>query len=101
MIPPLGSILPETDAQGIISFKLDAQSLPPYVVLGPFPPWDLRNCSASIFSLGQVLRTGVVATYDAKRCGKLQAKPVAPIPGEIVIYDRVFSRWDWFLQELP
>lgn len=101
MIPPPGSILPETDARGIVSFHVDAKSLPPYVSVGPFSTQELRNCSSETFTLDQVLRTGVIATYDVKRCGKLQVNPITPIPGEIVIYDRVFSRWDWFLQELP
>lgn len=96
-IPAVG-IIPETDAQGVVSFELDVQSLPKYVGLGTVDVW---NCSAHTFPLDEILQTGVVAAYDAKRCGKLEAKTVTPVPGEVVVYDRLFSKWDWFLQELP
>jgi len=101
MLPPVGSTLPETDAKGIVTFNLPKELLSSYVSFGPFSPPNLWGCSASTFPLDTILRTGIVAGYDAKHCRRLKARAVTPIPGEVVIYDRVFSRWDWFLQELP
>ena len=101
MIPPVGSILPETDARGVVSFEVPEHSLPLHVSFGPFAPPNLWGCSAYSFPLDQILQTGVVAAYDVKRCGKLKSKTVSASPGEVVIYDRVISQWDWLRQELP
>jgi hypothetical protein len=64
---------------------------------------DLRGCSAFQFSIEEVLRSGVVANYQAdnhKWCVPLKARATAK-PGEIVIFDKRMTVWDRIRQEIP
>jgi len=99
---PLGIVKTFTDRNGLLSFQLPAPT-PEYVGFSIGGPQQFWGCSPSIFPVKEALENGIVAQFDEKRpeCGKLRIKVSAPSAGEIVIYERVFSRWDWFRQEMP
>jgi hypothetical protein len=64
---------------------------------------DLRGCSANLFSIEEVLRSGVVANYhtgNPKWCVPLKAQATAK-PGQIVIFDKKRTFLDRVLQEIP
>jgi hypothetical protein len=64
---------------------------------------ELRGCSARRFSIEEVLRSGVVASYHAgqpKWCVELKAQATAK-SGEVVIFDKRLTVWDRMRQEIP
>jgi hypothetical protein len=63
----------------------------------------LRGCSAYQFSIEEVLRSGVVASYHANKpkwCVSLRAQATAK-PGEIVIFDKRMTILDRMRHEIP
>ena len=67
------------------------------------PIGTLRGCSRYEFSIEEVLRSGVVASYQAgnpKWCVSLKAHANAR-PGEIVIFDKRLTLLDRIRQEIP
>jgi hypothetical protein len=96
---PGSGILPTTSADGRISFRLP-EPTPEYIGFGLGYP-NFWGCSQGLLLVSEILKSGVVATYDERKCGKLKKGGASAKPGEVVIYERVFSRWDWFRQELP
>jgi 5-hydroxyisourate hydrolase-like protein (transthyretin family) len=62
---------------------------------------DLYGCwERKPFSLKVILNTGLVAEYNASKCGKLRWQPSAK-PGEIVLIDRKLTLWDHVRRETP
>jgi hypothetical protein len=65
------------------------------------PAADLYGCwQRRGFSLRQILDTGLVAEYNATKCGKLRWQPSAK-PGEVILIDRKLTWWDHVLRETP
>jgi hypothetical protein len=67
------------------------------------PAGDLRGCSVYRFSIEEVLRAGVVASYHAgqpKWCVALKAQATSK-PREIVIFDKRMTVLDRMRQEIP
>jgi hypothetical protein len=96
--PKVENFQATTDSEGRAVFHLP----------GPVPdnlgfdfggPDVLRGCSAKIFLTADVLRTGVIADYSVKSCGKLKRQASAQ-PGEVIIFEKKTTGWDRFLQEL-
>jgi hypothetical protein len=65
------------------------------------PAGELYGCwQRRRLSLNEILDTGLVAEYNASKCGKLRWQPSTK-PGEIVLIDRKLTWWDHFLRETP
>lgn len=99
---PSGPIKTATDKNGQISFLLP-HPLPRYVgFLGINAP-NFWRCTPFVFPVQDVLASGVVAPFTEGRtgCGRLPPVRKTAAPGEIVIYQRPFTRWDWLRQETP
>jgi hypothetical protein len=100
---PRGTVRTSTDKDGRISFSL-RDPTPQFVgFLGLNAP-AFRTCTPFVFSVTDAMANGTIAPFyeDKTGCGKLitQNRP-SPKPGEIVVYQRVFSRRDWLRQEIP
>jgi len=106
--PPAGVIkidknrqIVTTDKEGKGIFRLYYE--PALITLYIFSP-DLRGCSSTRrFPIEEVLRSGMVASYQAgkpKWCGQLKAHATAK-PGEVVIFDKRLTAWDRMRQEIP
>ena len=90
-----------TNKQGEVIFSAP-EPAPKYLAVNHFTI-ELRGCSAGVFSLAEVLRSGVVADYNPRKrrwCGNLSARTSAR-PGEIVIFDIRMTFWDRLRQEMP
>jgi hypothetical protein len=95
----------KTDKDGQAIFQLYYQpSLKTLVVTST---GVLRGCSAYQFSIEEVLRSGIVASYRADRptdkhkwCVALKAQATAK-PGEVIIFDKRMTVLDRMRQEIP
>jgi hypothetical protein len=95
----------KSDKDGKATFHLYSQ--PSLKILNVTSTGELRGCSAYQFSIEEVLRSGVVASYQAdkptdkhKWCVALKAQATAK-PGEVVIFDKKLTKWDRIRQEIP
>jgi len=89
----------ETDREGRATFQLE-DPLPDsiFIYLGGRIWFD---CSSRYeFSTKEVLSAGVVPYNRCDKKGKIKTKFFAK-PGEIIIFDRPFTRWDYLKQEVP
>jgi hypothetical protein len=86
----------KTDKDGRVVIHLPDPP-PKYLAYGS--PGQIHGCSTNRFLVEDVIRSGIVAKLDQK-CGQIK-QAVSPKPGEVIIFDKKFTRWDWFKQELP
>jgi hypothetical protein len=106
--PPSGQVLKidrnaqvvKTDKEGNAIFRIYEPILK-YLVIDS--AGELRGCSARRFSMEELIRSGVIASYSTgqpKWCVELKAHATAK-PGEIVIFDKRLTLWDRMRQEFP
>jgi hypothetical protein len=90
-----------TDDEGRAVIQVPAQPTDQIALDISAPAGDLYGCwQRKAFSVNQILATGLVADYNASKCGKLRWQPSAK-PGEIVLIDRKLSWWDHVRRETP
>jgi hypothetical protein len=90
----------KTDKQGRAIFRLyDEHGLKTLNI----STFDLRGCSEHQFSIEEVQKSGMVASYHGGKpqwCVPLRAQADAR-PGEIIIFDKRLTVWDRMRQEIP
>jgi hypothetical protein len=98
----VSTVIVKTDGTGQAVFRLPKQ-VPSR--LGIEATGALHGCSGRVFSVEDVLRKGIEASYHynalkPRWCPKLKAEASAK-PGEIVIFDIPMTVWDRIRQENP
>jgi hypothetical protein len=95
--PKTVSIDATTDELGQVVFRLPEPA--PDNVAFTLSPEELWGCWSGDFSVVEVLRAGVVASYKSS-CGKLKHQ-LSARPGEIIIFDKRLRVGDRVRRELP